>query len=84
MTTYNLHLWKSASWKKETRYYNCQLQQNLFGDWIIVRSWGAQSSKRGRTMEQVCDSYTSACSAFQGVAKRRIAREYQLVTKQEY
>lgn len=78
-TIYDARNWKSYYWRRETRYYVCELRQNLFGEWIIIRSWGDIRSKRGRQMEQVCDSLSSALQVFQEVEKRRTARRYQLV-----
>lgn len=80
MIEYDAHLWKSAFWRKQTRYYFCELRQNLFGEWIVVRSWGDIRSKRGRKIEQYCDSFAAADALFQAVEKRRKYRQYQLVT----
>lgn len=81
MNTYKPDLWKSSFWRRKTRYYSIELRQNLFGEWIVVRSWGDIGSKRGRQMEQVCDSFESANSAFNEAEKRRKVRKYQLVAK---
>lgn len=81
MITYQSHLWKSASWQRDTRYYTCELRQNLFGEWIVIRSWGDIRSKRGRQMENQCDSFSGAEKAFEEVTKRRKYRRYQLVSQ---
>ena len=81
MNTYKSDLWKSSFWRRKTRYYSIELRQNLFGEWIVVRSWGDIRSKRGRQMEQVCDSFESADSAFNEAEKRRQIRKYKLVNQ---
>lgn len=27
-------------WQSDTRYYRVTLQKNLFGNWILIKSWG--------------------------------------------
>ena len=81
MINYEQNRWKSAYWRKQTRYYNFELKQNLFGEWVIVRSWGDIRSKRGRQMEQSCDSFQGAEKLFQQVIKRRQYRQYKLVSE---
>ena len=34
MISYQVNQWKSASWRRETRYYYCELKQDLFGEWL--------------------------------------------------
>ena len=81
MINYQANRWKSAYWRKQTRYYNCELKQNLFGEWVIIRSWGDIRSNKGRQMEQYCDNFEGADKLFQQVTKRRQYRKYQLVDK---
>ena len=80
MTTYHPHLWKRASWQKRTRYYHCELRQNLFADWIVVRSWGDNRSNRGREMEHICDNFEEAKTLFNEVEIRRKKRHYKIVS----
>lgn len=80
MITYQPELWQSAYWRRGDRYYHCELKQNLFADWIVVKAWGTIGTKRGRMMENSCSSYTEAQETFQAVFKRRKYREYQLVS----
>ncbi|MGB5635561.1 MAG: WGR domain-containing protein [Waterburya sp.] len=81
MNSYTSDRWKSSLWRRDTRYYTIELRQNLFGEWIVVRSWGDLGSKRGRQLEQVCDNIKSAELVFKKAEKRRITRKYQLVIK---
>ena len=82
MNTYTPDLWKSSFWRRETRYYSIELRQNLFGEWIVMRCWGDIGSKRGRVLEQTCDSFNSAEFVFNEAEKRRQTRKYQLVKKE--
>ncbi|MEL7224730.1 MAG: WGR domain-containing protein [Cyanobacteria bacterium J06576_12] len=47
------------SGKEETgsRHYSCEVKQNLFGQWIVLRRWGRVSAFQGQSLEQVCDQY---------------------------
>ena len=79
MVNYEANRWKSARWKKNTRYYHCDLKQDLFGNWIVQKHWGDNRSKRGRSMECCCENFEAAEKLFQQVIKRRKYRKYQLV-----
>ena len=46
-----------------------------------MRTWGDDRSQRGRTIEQVYDSFASADTAFKEAEKRRLIRRYRLVTQ---
>ena len=80
MITYQPELWQTAYWRRGDRYYHCELKQNLFADWVVVKAWGTVGTKRGRQMENHCSSYVEAQKTFQAVFKRREYREYQLVS----
>ena len=77
--TYKSDRWKSAAWRRGTRYYYCQLQQDLFGNWIVCKSWGDVRSKRGREMIVNCACYDDAVQIFSAVEKRRKYRKYVMI-----
>ena len=81
MISYQVNQWKSASWRRDTRYYHCELKQDLFGEWLILRSWGDVRSQRGRQMENRCNDLTEAEEVFKEVVKRRQYRKYKLVSQ---
>ena len=56
-------------------------KQDLFGEWLILRSWGDVRSQRGRQMENRCNDLTEAKKAFKEVVKRRQYRKYKLVSQ---
>ena len=33
--------WQYSSWEKDTRFYLLELCQDIFGNWIIKRTWGS-------------------------------------------
>lgn len=74
---YQLDRWKRCDWYKNTRFYTCELRQNLFGQWVVVRRWGRVSAKQGQSIEHVCDRYEQGLGIFETVAKRRSQRGYR-------
>lgn len=78
MSPYLSHQWKCARWRRGDRHYRCELVQDLFGNWLVVRQWGGVSGKGG-AKETVCKSYAEAEALFEAVAKRREKRGYSLV-----
>ena len=41
MYQYQLELWQRSFWKKDTRFYQIELCQDLFGNWIVKNTWGS-------------------------------------------
>lgn len=70
--------WVKRDWQRPSdgRYYQAQLQQDLFKNWIVVRRWGTIHSRRGRTLETTCATYEAAVSELMGLEKRRAQRGY--------
>ena len=67
-------------WQRfDGRYYGCHLQQNLFGEWILIRRWGTSHSRRGRSIETRCQSYEEGLEQLAAVAQRRKQRGYQVM-----
>jgi predicted DNA-binding WGR domain protein len=70
--------WKLETWQRpDGRFYCCSLQQNLFGEWVLIRRWGTAHSRRGRSMETFCKDYAAGLEQLKDVAKRRQYRGYQ-------
>lgn len=72
------HQWQTLTWYKAERNYQATLQQNLFGDWILIRRWGVSDSRRGGAMESVLKSYDEGLQQLEQIAKRRKFRGYKL------
>jgi len=73
---YQLDKWKRQDWRKGTRHYCCEVRQNLFGQWVVLRRWGRVSAKQGQSLEHVCDRYEEGIEILQTVANRRTERGY--------
>ena len=61
MGQYQLKSWINLRWYKSTdkgiRYYSARLHQDLWGDWILTRTWGRKGTRLGRSMNVLCESY---------------------------
>ena len=73
---YQLDKWKRQDWHKGSRHYSCEVRQNLFGQWVVLRRWGRVSAKQGQSMEHLCDRYEEGLEIFETVEKRRVKRGY--------
>ena len=73
--------WVQSSWYRPTdgRRYGARLQQNLFGEWVLLLHWGTIHSNRGGRKEWVCQSYDQGLQLLAAVAKRRLQRGYVAV-----
>ena len=46
-----------SRWERESRYYELRLQQDLFGDWVLMRVWGQRGSALGQIRRDLCTDY---------------------------
>ena len=70
---------KKYRWHSETRYYCAYLYQDLFGDWIVNRSWGGRYNELGGAAYQVFENRETAEEALSDIAKTRQKRAYSLI-----
>lgn len=47
-------------WRKEKQYFIVHLSQDLFGDWILTRSWGDCDSGHSQCRHDVMPSIVDA------------------------
>ncbi|MEL7227434.1 MAG: hypothetical protein AAGL17_22035 [Cyanobacteria bacterium J06576_12] len=40
---YQVEKWQRQDWRKGSRHYCCELKQDLFGRWVLLRRWGRVS-----------------------------------------
>lgn len=73
---YQLDKWNRQDWHNGSRYYCCEVRQNLFGQWVALRRWGGVSAKQGQSPEHLCDHYEESLQIFEVVEKRRAKRGY--------
>lgn len=74
---YQLDKWKRQDWRKNNRHYSCEVRQNLFGQWVVLRRWGRVSALAGQSLEQFCISYEESLKIFEAVERRRSRRGYR-------
>lgn len=70
---------RTSRWGKKGRYYMIELKQDLFGKWILVKTWGSKNSMRGGSMTQPIDFYAQGIDLFSKAILRRMKRGYQEV-----
>ncbi len=73
---YEMERWIRRDWRKGTRHYSCEVKQDLFGRWLVLRRWGRVSAMQGQRLEVLCDRYEEGLEIFEAVAKRRAQRGY--------
>jgi hypothetical protein len=75
---YDMQNWQRQSWQRlsDRRHYHAELRQTLFGDWVLTCKWGHAYSRRGRSMETLCQSYEEGLQQMKRMAKRRSQRGY--------
>lgn len=74
---YQLDKWQHSSWKKNSRFYGIELCQDLFGHWIVKRTWGSNKRRGfGRSSHTVCQSFETASILFEKQESRRLNRGY--------
>jgi predicted DNA-binding WGR domain protein len=66
----------SQRWETSSRYYIALVQQNLFGDWEVMRIWGGKASARGGMLCQPATDQADALGQLSEVARVRERRGY--------
>ncbi len=74
---YQIEQWQSCRWSKGTRYYSIELCQDIFGDWVIRRSWGRNNTVgAGKLLTITCYSREEALEVYEKQQARRTKRGY--------
>jgi predicted DNA-binding WGR domain protein len=71
------HSYETRRWTTASRYYCARVQQDLFGDWELVRAWGGLGSRFGGLMTEPAQSLEDALARLALVARRREQRGYR-------
>ena len=75
---YQLDKWQHSEWNKNTRYYGIDLCQDLFGQWVVKRTWGKDHTiGAGQSRTDICQNYYEALSLYEKQRCRRQKRGYQ-------
>jgi len=69
--------WQRAYWITDRRYYVAEVKQDLFGAWVLERTWGSRFSQRGNCSTILAENYEDALARLAEVEKRRKARGYR-------
>jgi predicted DNA-binding WGR domain protein len=77
-TTEGQEMGTRLRWTSPTRHYTAAVHQDLFGDWVLVRSWGGQGSFRGGHRVRVAADREQALQWLSREARRRERRGYRL------
>jgi hypothetical protein len=69
-------------WTTPTRYYRALVQQNLFGEWEVLRAWGGVGNRFGRLTVRPAANYDDALVMLEVEGRRRSRRGYLRVDGQ--
>lgn len=62
------------------RYYHVILSKDLFGQWMVCKTWGGINKAGGRIVLIACKTYHEAVKVVHSIFKVRKRRGYQLCT----
>ncbi len=77
--------WWTRTWEKrdpehgQARYYQMSLQQNLWGDWELLRSWGRIGHKPSRVVLEAVRDLEAAEALPEQIHGRRLRHGYRLL-----
>jgi predicted DNA-binding WGR domain protein len=79
-TVYQLENWQQSKWRRDTRFYTLTLCQNIFGEWIITKTWGSAIKRGfGKSQDLNCPDYQAALDNYHKLQQRREKRGYKRV-----
>lgn len=72
--------WIKIRWERGTRYYEVRLHSDLWGQWVLTRSWGRRGERLGRVWHIPCQSYQEGQQQLAAVQARRQQHGYVKVS----
>ena len=66
-------------WQSKYRYYIIRLQQNLFGEWTTLKSWGGNKNNFGNWKLNTFNSLESALLHIEQELIKRTKKCYRLL-----
>lgn len=66
-----------ARWETDTRWYEAVVTRDLFGGWMICRTWGRKRSARFGHLNESVPSEEAAQARLLVLHKHRLRRSYQ-------
>ena len=80
-TTVDYSHWQSQQFQKGSRYYEPRLCQDLWGQRVILRTFGSLRTRQSRTLESIYPDYTHASQALRAFTHYRAnTRHYMPLT----
>lgn len=77
---YHYSQWLHSVWEKQSRAYRLDLHQDLWGNWIVTRTWGSNRRRGyGLSKDTVCADFKTALELFQKQEARRSRRSYRKI-----
>lgn len=77
---YELDKWLQSKWQRDTRFYTLTLCQNLYGSWIITKTWGSAVTRGfGKSKDIDCPDYQVGLAIYYKLQQRREKRGYKRV-----
>ena len=67
-------------WVRGTRYYQVDVCQDLWGQWVLIQRWGRRGTALGQTRRVSCAAYADALSLLARIQRRRVQRGYCTVS----
>ena len=76
-------MYSSQLWihHEKRRYYRASVYQDLLGDWVLMRDWGALDSKLGGMKTELLVGLQEGREKLAAIAKRRKQHCYEVVAK---
>ncbi len=68
-------------WTTAERYYTLRVQQDLFGQWELLKVWGSLRSRHGRHKVCPAQSHEAAAGLLTREARRRAQRGYRVTPR---
>ena len=74
-------LWIRQYWEnpENQRYYCASVEQDIFGQWVLLCTWGGQTRASGRYKGVLLDDRDAGLRLLEQVAAQRQRRHYQPV-----
>ncbi len=77
---YSVDKWLQSQWRRDTRFYTLTMKQNLFGEWIVTKTWGSAVNRGfGKSKDLNCPNYYAALTTYVKLQERREKRGYKRV-----
>ncbi len=72
--------WRTENFRKLGKWYQLRLEQDLFGNWLVVRAYGSLNTKFARTLSLEFESLEAAEQYFEKQKHYRLnSRHYTLL-----